>query len=292
MMKLKYIIPMVAAVWMGVSCDDKLESFEMQGYEGIPAPVEGMTSEALPGQIQLNWTVPEVAEYAYIKIWYEDPLQKETIYKIVSPGTTEMLIDDTRARFGEYEIFYQTFNIHDEGGEIKSIKAVSGAAPATYTLRKCNVTVDMLSTNAQEPTEGPIANLVDGNKGSFFHTRWNEPLIPLPHYVQIDFAEPHGDFVVSYVNRSDNTWTTDGRPTEVELQISNDGEKWETITTLTGLPTSAGSEYTSDYIMPGKTFTYFRFNVIATSGNTSYFNMAELTMSDLEVYDPETVPLE
>ena len=69
----------------------------------------------------------------------------------------------------------------------------------------------MLSTNAQEPTEGPIANLVDGNSGSFFHTRWSSPLIALPHYIQIDFTEPHQDFVINYVNRTDNTWTTDGR---------------------------------------------------------------------------------
>mgnify|MGYP000795600327 FL=1 len=46
--------------------------------------------------------------------------------------------------------------------------------------------------------------------------------------------------------------------------------------------------------MPGKTFTYFRFNVTATSGNTKYFNLAEFKFYDVEVevYDPETVPLD
>ena len=72
---------------------------------------------------------------------------------------------------------------------------------------------------------------------------------------------------------TDNTWTTDGRPSKVELQVSDDGQVWETVVTLSDLPIGAGSEYTSDYVLPGRTFTSFRFNVIEASGNTSYFNL-------------------
>lgn len=66
------------------------------------------------------------------------------------------------------------------------------------------------------------------------------------------------------------------------------------MTTLSGLPTGHGDEYTSEFVMPGKSFTYFRFNVIATSSNTKYFNMAEFKFYDVEVevYDPETAPLD
>lgn len=293
-MKLKYIIAAFILACTGVSCDSQLETFEMpdDAYIGTPDSVGEITSEALPGQIRLVWNIPEDADFTYMKIWYEDPLLKKTVYKIVSKGTTEMLIDGTRARFGEYEFFFQTFNSNNEGGEVRSVRAVSGIAPATYSLKKYNLTADMLSTNAQEPTERPIANLVDGNSGSFFHTRWSSPLIALPHYIQIDFTEPHQDFVINYVNRTDNTWTTDGRPSKVELQVSDDGQVWETVVTLSDLPIGAGSEYTSDYVLPGRTFTSFRFNVIEASGNTSYFNLGEFSFSDLEIYDPETVELD
>ena len=153
---------------------------------------------------------------------------------------------------------------------------------------------DQLSTNDQEPTEGPIKNLIDGNSGTFFHTRWSSPQIELPHHIQIDFKESHENFAIYYQNRTDNTWTSDGRPSVVELQISNDAENWETVGTLSGLPSAHSTEYTSDFVMPGKTFTYFRFNVTATSGNTKYFNLAEFKFYDVEVevYDPETVPLD
>lgn len=46
-----------------------------------------------------------------------------------------MLIDGTRARFGEYEFFFQTFNSNNEVGEVRSVRAVSGIAPATYSLK-------------------------------------------------------------------------------------------------------------------------------------------------------------
>ena len=75
----------------------------------------------------------------------------------------------------DYEIFYQTFNANNEGGEIKSIKAQSGIAPVVVTesRKEVKLSVNQLSTNAQEPSEGPIANLVNGNTNDFFHTRWS-----------------------------------------------------------------------------------------------------------------------
>jgi P pilus assembly chaperone PapD len=88
----------------------------------------------------------------------------------------------------------------------------------------------------------------------------------------------------------DNSWTTSARASGAELQISNDGENWETLTTLTGLPSASSAQYNSDYVISDKTFTYFRFNVIATSGNTKFFNMAEFAIYDVElnIYNPET----
>lgn len=224
-------------------------------------------------------------------------MTKEDVCKIASVGTTEMLIDDTRARFGDYSFYFQTFNAAHQGSAVTEVKAKSGEAPATTTEKfrtEVKLAGDQLSTNAQEPTEGPIKNLIDGNSGTFFHTRWSSPQIELPHHIQIDFKESHENFAIYYQNRTDNTWTSDGRPSVVELQISNDAENWETVGTLSGLPSAHSTEYTSDFVMPGKTFTYFRFNVTATSGNTKYFNLAEFKFYDVEVevYDPETVPLD
>ena len=73
---------------------------------------------------------------------------------------------------------------------------------------------EQLSTNAQEPSEGPIKNAVDGDKNTFFHTNWHEA-IPYPQWIQVNLKEPHENFLVGYINRTDNSWTTSGRPSVV-----------------------------------------------------------------------------
>lgn len=297
-MKMKYMIAALAVACIGTGCDDKLETFEVQGYTGAPAPIEAsaITSEALPGQIKLKWTKPSEDAYAYLKIWYTDPLLDETVYKISSLETDSMLIDDTRARFGEYEFFFQTFNANNEGSEVTSFKAVSGKAPIVITEKaRTEVKLDasQLSTDAQEPTEGPISNLVNGNTNDYFHGRWSNPTTSLPHYIQVDFNEEHQVFAIEWWNRASGG-SGDGFPTVVELQISNDGNEWETVETLTGFASTWGSHIVSDYVDAGKTFTHFRYNVTAVTQNKDFFHMAELKFYDveLEVYDPETVELD
>lgn len=292
-MNLKYTIAALMVVILTTGCDDKLEPFEYKGSLEIPTSieVEQVKSEALPGQIKLTWVAPE-GDFAYMQIKYYDPLQKKEVYKIASKGTTQLLITNTRARYGDYNFSFQTFNSAHQGGETKFVKAKSGEAPTTTTVvskTKIPLTADQLSTNNQEPTEGPIKNLLDGNSGTMFHTRWSSPQIDMPQWIQVNLKEEHETFVVYYMNRND-TWTTSARPSVVELQISNDGKIWETVATLSGLPSAASAEYTSTYVATGRKFTYFRFNVIAASGNTKYFNMAEFAMYDvvLRVHNPET----
>lgn len=299
-MKLNFKYIIAVGLIIGITgCDDKLETYEIAGSVTTPTAIaaSAVSAESLPGQIKLNWEKQAEGSFDYLQIKYHDPLTKKDVCKIASIGTTEMLIDDTRARFGDYSFYFQTFNAAHQGSEVVEIKAKSGAAPTTTTeksRKEVKIEPDQLSTNAQEPTEGPIKNLVDGKSNTFFHTRWSNPQLDLPHYIQIDFKEAHEAFALYYQNRTDNTWTSDGRPSVVELQISNDGEHFETVATITGLPSAHSSEYTSDFVVPGKTFTSFRFNVIATTGNTKYFNLAQFKFYDVEidVYDPETVPLD
>lgn len=147
-------------------------------------------------------------------------------------------------------------------------------------LRELPLRVDMLSSNAQEPNEGPIANLVDGNPGSFFHSAWSYS-ISEAHYLQVTLDEPIAGCVFWYQNRNNSN----GKPTDVAIRVSADGETWREMAHLTsGLPTGAGSTYESAFLMSEAPFKYFRFIVNKTNGGTAptYFNMAEFRM-----YAPE-----
>lgn len=68
-----------------------------------------------------------------MKVRYNDPLQKKEICRLLSNNATGLLIENTRARFGDYVFSFQTFNAAHEGGSITEVKAQSGPAPATLT---------------------------------------------------------------------------------------------------------------------------------------------------------------
>ncbi len=289
-MKRLFIYAAVAIVtFTTVSCDKNFEMIEDSGmYAGIPSPVESITTDSLPGQIVLHWNVPADSSYYLLKVNYFDFLTEKEVCKVASIYEDSLLIDGTRAKFGEYEFTFQTFNRNNEASEATTVKAKSGITPATETITTTEIalTADQLSTNNQEPSEGPIANLIDGDNGSFFHTRWSSPQIPMPQYIQIDLNEPIDDFQFSFVNRA---WSQVGAEI-VEIQVSNDGETWETVQTISaGLPSSGGADYTSQVFRLDHTFTHFRYNVLQTYGSKNYFNMAEFSLYDvtIDIYDPE-----
>ncbi|MFV0377727.1 MAG: discoidin domain-containing protein [Mangrovibacterium sp.] len=283
-----YLTIAIAALALA-SCDDNLETMsDTGGLTSNPSPVSSISAEALPGQIVLHWTVPADSNYYLLKVKYYDHLSGKEVFRVASVYQDSLLIDNTRQKFGDYDFTFQTFNAANVGGEVQQFSAVSGPATITETITTSTIalTASQLSTNNQEPSEGPIANLIDGNNGSFFHTRWSSPQIPMPQYIQINLNQPIDDFQFWLKNRSGSQQA----PKIVEIQISNDGATWETIETISsGLPSAGGAEYTSAIFRPGHSFTYFRYNCLETYDKRNYFNLAEFRLYDvdIQVYNPE-----
>lgn len=273
------------------SCDDNLNDIEYQGYAGAPKTIDAsaVTSEALPGSIKLKWTVPADSSFSYMKISYVNPANQKTVTHVVSVYTDSLIIENTLKKYGDYVFTFQAFNDNNEAGQPMTVKAQSGLLPATVTYEKgekVELTSNQLSTDNPEPTEGPIKNLIDGNYNTFFHTRWSSPQVPLPQYIQIDFYESHQVFMFWYRNRNGSQVG----PENMDVMVSNDGENWETVTSITsGLPSASQAEYTSEGLDAGKPFTHIRFVVTKTYGDKKYFNLAELAFYDASkvVYDPE-----
>lgn len=147
---------------------------------------------------------------------------------------------------------------------------------AGITFVQLPLTADMLSSNAQEPNEGPIQNLLDGNPGTFFHSAWSFS-IPVAHNIQVKLNEPINGCIFWYQNRNNGN----GKPIDVTIDVSADGETWTELTHIvSGLPTAAGSTYESAYLASDTPFTYFRYTVHKTNSGTAptFFNMAEFKM--------------
>lgn len=135
-----------------------------------------------------------------------------------------------------------------------------------------SLTVDMLSTNAQEPSEGPIKDLIDGDPATYFHSAWSVG-VSQPHYVEIALKEPIKRMAFKFQNRAN----ANGKAQEIKVLGLTDS--WEELETLTGgMPTGAGSIYSSKTIASTKPFSRIRLVVMKTNSGTAptFFNMAEL----------------
>ncbi len=270
-------------------CDKNFEEFDTSNaITGNPSSVSSLSSESLAGEILLKWEVPADSNYQYLQVSYYDYLTEENITNVASVYCDTMLIEDTRAKYGNYEFTFQTFNSKGDGSAEQTLSAVSGAAEATVTYDATEITLssDQLSTNSQEPSEGALENIIDGDASTFYHSIWSTTLVDFPLYIQVDLDEAIDDFQFYYQNRSGSQYC----PDDLQVQISEDGENWETIEEISsGLPSGSGSEYTSEVFEPGHTFTHFRFNVVSTYDDASYFNMAEFKFYDVDISidDPE-----
>lgn len=208
-------------------CDDE---------SGItPGEVTGLTAESTPGCIALSWNTPEEANIRYIEVKYYDPLLKKDVMRTASVYANSIEIPDTRAKYGEYSFMVQSVSPTGDRSAVQKISMVSEPAEPTYVSTQIALTAADLSTNAQEPSEGPIANLLDGNTSTFFHTAWSVG-IPGPHWLQVNLKKEITEaYRFEYAPRN-----AKDRPTDFDLMGSMDGKSWFLIKTslkkLTALP--------------------------------------------------------
>ena len=130
-------------------------------------------------------------------------------------------------------------------------------------------------TNAQSSNEGPIANLVDGDNTTFFHSAYGSETITdgLNHHITVNLGEGNevSSFKFKYVTRSG---AQANFPAEIKVWGGVQGAEeveYELLTTLkTDLPQAAGVAYTSPLIQGDKEYTHLRIMV------SKFFHMAEL----------------
>lgn len=142
------------------------------------------------------------------------------------------------------------------------------------------------STNDQEPSEGPLQGLFDGDAATFFHSTWSAAKnhdATYGSYVEITFAEPMTTFGFSVTARRH---ANPASPDHVKLFTSNDGETWTEVADITGmgesLATTGATAAWGPFTAP-EPFTMLRFSVLSSrAGNTtdgsSHWNAAELSV--------------
>lgn len=272
------LVGLISLLW---ACDD-----DKQGV--VPSSASGLRSEAREGAVCLRWKVPADSNYLYLKIQYVHPRNGDLVVKNSSVYNDSLLIDGLLAKDGEYHFMVQTVSADGTLGGDKletSCRPLPVQAVTTKYTEKADLTADDLSTNAQEPTQGPLADLVDGNLSSFFHSPWSIN-VAFPHWIQFDLSEPLETFEFKTWNRN----VGDGYPEWVVVQGSNDGVTWDDLLELDGeIPTKPKAEYISPVITAEKAYSKLRYTVKRSYGNLDYFHLAEFELYKVwfAVYDPE-----
>lgn len=278
--------------FIGCSDDDKYPT---------PTPLDQNTVsyEARPGAIVLKWNIPENANYKYIKVNYTLPESGKECLRLASVYSNEMLIDNLLKRYGSIDFTLQPCTPDGKGGEICTISAQADAAETTVKLeptdKKFNITGSGDAwTDNQETTQGPIADLFDGDLSTFFHMSWSATS-PFPHYIVVDLKEEVSSFRFTYTTRDHNN---NDHPKEMDILVSNefDGNNYDTssttkITTLaSGLPTAKKTVYESPSLTNNKKFRYVWFKITASVSGNPYIALAELALYRVNksIYNPET----
>lgn len=156
------------------------------------------------------------------------------------------------------------------------------ASTVTCSLEPYPLTVNMLSSNAVEPSEGSLANLLDGNVNTYFHSAWSVS-VSGTHHMQVNLPENVKRFGFSYTNRSSNgnaamAWFTvyggsDENNLETVKSYSWDGD---------GLPGGAAGKYTSGILASETPINTIRFECNGNWTGGVYFVWSEFKLYVLE----------
>ena len=257
------------------------------GFVPVP-PVNVVNATATPGagHITLQWEAPEDVDYSKVKITYYDKVTKENKeIEIDGFKTTSAIIDDTYQCAGEYSFTFKTYG--PTGMETESPVIITGTSGEAFELERVILTVDMLSANAtQDGDGGGLPALIDGKGGTYYHSRWQDPVVSEAHYVQIKLNKPLQGLRFEYDARQTGI-NNGGDVTIATIYGSTNGEYFESMGTEEfNLPTSNGGHATAKNNVNGKqAYNYIRFTPTGrrnqatldyTNANKAWWNMAEM----------------
>lgn len=257
------------------------------GFVPVP-PVNVVNATATPGagHITLQWEAPEDVDYSKVKITYYDKVTKENKeIEIDGFKTTSAIIDDTYQCAGEYSFTFKTYG--PTGMETESPVIITGTSGEASELERVILTVDMLSANAtQDGDGGGLPALIDGKGETYYHSRWQDPVVSEAHYVQIKLNKPLQGLRFEYDARQTGI-NNGGDVTIATIYGSTNGEYFESMGTEEfNLPTSNGGHATAKNNVNGKqVYNYIRFTPTGrrnqatldyTNANKAWWNMAEM----------------
>ena len=206
---------------------------------------------------------------------------------------------ETRVRFDKtvrYTVAYPNQNVYEPVKKDDSKYMVMG-----WTASEVELTADMLSTNAPTNHSDHLANMLDGDHNTIFHSTWGSGnYTPLAWYsdasygdgasewpyLEIALPEPLYRLQFSYTTRNSGSYA----PLGLILQGSNDGIQWKDIRSFNvsddDLPTTQDATYTSPDINLGGAYQRLRLQLTAAQ-HKNYLVFSEFSLYKVESTQPQ-----
>ncbi|WDZ86708.1 PQQ-dependent sugar dehydrogenase [Micromonospora cathayae] len=157
------------------------------------------------------------------------------------------------------------------------------AVPTTYTARYLDrgasvrlpqSQLDVADVSSQETlqTNGRATNVLDGNTGTYWHTRTRSSALPHPHWIDLDLNGSYQVNRLHYLPRQDSA---NGRITGYEVYVSNDGYTWGNPVATGTFPNTAAEQTVT---IPPTTGGYVRLRTLGEVNGQPWTTVAELNV--------------
>lgn len=239
-------------------------------YQAIPLSAEPVAyainyntnnEDGVPGYFNLanprnqeEWTLHAQQAGKKLVYWYETA--GSSLWQIVTVQEEDLAelrdaINQTKLNRQLQSLVEQASNAHKANNSYIS----DATKDANWDEAGLVTDAAQLSTNAQEPKEGPIEGLLDSDLSTFFHSMWSTTPDPNDyHYLQVDLGKEVEAIQMKYWKRDNyaNDAQGTGHPSTITVAVADTNEpeslesaNWREIGTYT-LTYPYSATYTTD----------------------------------------------
>ncbi|MBT2594584.1 discoidin domain-containing protein [Arthrobacter sp. ISL-72] len=126
---------------------------------------------------------------------------------------------------------------------------------------------------------GRASNVLDGNAGTIWHSKWTAPAVPLPHTITIDTKASQSISGFRYLPRSDHV---NGRVGAYSIEVSSNGTTWSVV--ASGIWPDTSAEKTVNFT--GVSARYVRLTAATEAGNRGPWSSA----AEINLLAEQTTP--
>ncbi|MEV7794357.1 endo-alpha-N-acetylgalactosaminidase family protein [Streptomyces sp. NPDC087512] len=205
---------------------------------GVPAGAE--LSPGVPGEFVTTFTNNEQADAVNVGMslrglpegWKAQVKKKDgNLFGTVEPGasvSTTWLLTAPAGAAGTAPVWQATAT-YAHGGATKTVSAQARASVTTEPLLSPgSMTATADSENRSSGAgEGPVANVLDGDPGTIWHTDYTGTPAPYPHWVTLKLGGAADVDGFGYLTRQSGG--QNGRVGGYEVAVSQDGTDWTTV---------------------------------------------------------------